>query len=102
MKEYPVGSVCVIVQGNGKILEDFVGMECVVEEGIYSRDGTTPCGERVTVVGYVVSASGYPNGLLVEHVNLKLKKFPGQLQSWLAEKIDKLTQPNPNIVLEEV
>lgn len=102
MREYPVGSVCVIVNKTGTVFEHFVGKECAILEGVAEREGTLPSGSRGKVVGYKVDVQGRDKWAIVCHENLKLKKFPGQLQSWLTEKMDKLLTPNPYIVAEEV
>lgn len=99
MKEYPVGSVCILVEA----YSEYKGKECTIIKGFGKHDSTTKEGINRPREGYIITVQGFGEQRFnAKHSDLKLKKFPGQLQSWLAEKMDKLTQPNPFIVLEEV
>jgi hypothetical protein len=101
VREYPVGSVCIIVQGDGTIHESYVGVECTIEAGIAKRECVDLEGVHMSYEGYLASTKDAKHGICVKHVNLKLKRFPGQLQSWLNEKMNDLMKPK-NIVEEEV
>jgi hypothetical protein len=102
MKEYPVGSVCVIVNTTGKLFEEFIGKECTILEGIAEQVGFTPDGRPGKIVGYLVQVQGRSKQSIVEHVNLKLKRYPGQLDSWATEKVKQIFTPNPKLVEETV
>lgn len=99
MREYPVGSVCVIVEA----YPEYLGKECTIVKEIHLQKCRDQNGVVLESNNYSIHMQGFGNKVFAaKHEELRLKKFPGQLQSWLAEKMDKLVAPNPFIVLEGV
>lgn len=96
----PVGTVCVVVNGTGNLYEEYMGLECTVVKERRLWDVKDKIDKGV-MDGYVVKYATGEVGV-THYKNLQPKRFPGQLQSWLTEKMDKLLAPNPFIVLEEV
>ena len=99
MKEFPVGSVCFIVEG----YPEYKGKECTIVNGFgkhkFESSKTGDIGEQE---GYIVTIQGFGDETFVaKHTDLKLKRFPPNVTSWLNEKMHKLISPNPFIVLED-
>jgi hypothetical protein len=76
MREYPVGSVCIFVNNNGRLRDEYLGKECTILEGIAERDAQHPDGSRQKLAGYRVEVPWKENKVVAQHENLKLKKLP--------------------------
>jgi hypothetical protein len=95
MKEFPVGSVCIVTKD--KVEKGArVGLECTILEGLQLvnvKIGIQECYRVELQTGVKCWAM---------HETLKLKRFPGQLQSWAADKVKELFKPNSKLVEETV
>jgi hypothetical protein len=97
MKEFPVGSVCIIVES----YPEYKGKECTIVEGMHKCLVHNREGKVFESKGYSVKVQGHEDQLFhALHTELKLKRFPGQLQSWLNKKMNDLYEPKPWLVME--
>jgi hypothetical protein len=90
MKEYPVGSVCVIVQS--KYHPENVGKECTILTGLHSVE----FGRIGVAEVYKIDLQGCYSDEWAFHDSLQLKRFPPDTESWLREKMDDILSLVPN------
>jgi hypothetical protein len=99
---FPIGSICTIVQ-SGDVQAKFVGLECTVVEGPIPLDTRCANGDLEEFQGYLIVVEGMGDTEFgVKPQSLKLKRYPGQLDSWATEKVKQLFTPNPKLVEEMV
>lgn len=87
----PVGSLCVIVQ-DGDVADGWIGRECTVVGGLATRP-TKLKGGRVDLLCYAVTVQGEDDQFNAKPAQLRLKRFPPAIDSWLQHKIKDVLKP---------
>jgi hypothetical protein len=87
----PVGSICVIVQ-DGDVHDGWVGRECTVVGGLAIRP-TRLKGRRVDLLCYAVTVQGEEDQFNAKPAQLRVRRFPPQIDSWLQQKMLDVLKP---------
>jgi hypothetical protein len=94
MREYPVGSVCVVKKD--RIAKGTrIGLECTILDGLEKRLSEESFDE-LYLVELQTGARVY-----AQHDALELKRFPPNTDAWLREKVNDLLNNVPDNILKE-
>lgn len=94
IQQLPVGSLCVHINGDGRVYPEFIGKEVTILTPLAMHFTKNREGEVAEEECYEVEVQGYEGQIFVaRHVNLKLKRFPGELYSKCEEFMKTVLKP---------
>lgn len=88
MKEYPVGSICIINSSN----PEWDKRECTITGRLCKRDGELQ-GKDITVNAYLIDLTSGDRTVIAEHETLILKRFPKSEDAWCRDVMKKVLEP---------
>jgi hypothetical protein len=97
MREYPKGSVCVVISG----YDEFIAKECTILEGLAEREGVDKSGKATFGVRYLVTVQGYGDKQFTAvHEQLRLKRMPPdeRFEQFLEKVKTPVGQPEEELV----